>query len=346
MPLNNISQLLFRNRDILKANTPLFINLLPDSFVAQYALEQPSAHITCYNTNFEYYQQFIKNKSVKIDCVFSAEYQTEKKHDLVIVNFPKSKEELNFTLAMIAHCVTEETKLLIVGENKGGIKSVNKLTQNTLTFCTKVDSARHCVLFIGALNMQTKKFNINDWYQYYDAEIGNIRINIASLPGVFSQKSLDKGSELLLNNLPKKMQGSVLDFGCGAGVIASFIGIKYPDVELSLVDISALALNSAQKTLMMNNITGNVFASNSLSEVNHKYCHVVSNPPFHQGLKTHYEATENFLKEVKRHLSPKGDITIVANNFLRYQPIMEKSIGITNRICNEKGFAIYHCRLN
>ncbi len=57
--------------------------------------------------------------------------------------------------------------------------------------------------------------------------MSNVTLTVASLPGVFSQKKLDVGTALLLNNLPEVMQGKVLDFGCGAGgVISCFIGKK------------------------------------------------------------------------------------------------------------------------
>jgi len=339
MSLTNISQLLLRNDEFFSAKEPLFINLLPDDFSQTYLLKNPTAQITSYNTHFEYYQQHKLNKQIK--CVFTAHYQTEKKHDLVILQFPKSKTELNFTFAMIAEHISSDAIILIVGENKSGIKSVEKLTQDTLTHCNKVDAARHCILYVASVAVQTIPFDLDNWYQYYTVEVDNISLEVAALPGVFSQKSLDKGSEILLKNFPKTMKGEILDFGCGAGVIASYLGKKFPETKLSLLDVSSLAINSAKKTLYLNNLQGHVFASNSLSEVKNKYDHVVSNPPFHQGQKTNYIATERFLSEIKRFLVKQGQVTIVANSFLRYQPIMESSIGKTLKICSEKGFTVY-----
>ena len=343
MSLTNISQFLLSNDDFFSAKEPLFINLLPDDFSQSYLLKNPTAQITSYNTHFEYYQQHKQQHKInkQVNCIFTAHYQTEKKHDLVILQFPKSKTELNFTLTMVAEHVSADAIILIVGENKSGIKSVEKLTQNTLTFCNKIDSASHCILFVASIATQKVPFDLNNWYQYYTVELDSISIKIAALPGVFSQKSLDKGSEILLKNLPDTIKGEILDFGCGAGVIASYLGKKFPETKLSLLDVSALAIKSAEKTLSINSLQGHVFASNSLSEVKNKYDHVVSNPPFHQGQKTNYIATECFISEIKRFLVKQGKVTIVANSFLRYQPIMEKHIGKTLKICNEKGFTVY-----
>lgn len=353
MSLSNPSQVLLRNSELLIAKSPLLINLPEDGFIDAYVEIHKPDSINCFNTNFIDYQAITKkhgcssaNKSVQ--TTFSSSYQTKISHDLVIIAFPKSKAELNFTLAMIAHCINETTKILLVGEKNGGIQSAAKLTQNIFSCCQKVDAARHCLLFVGLFQPEklSDVFNLQDWFKKYQITIEGINITVASLPGVFSQQKLDVGTELLLANLPSKMTGKILDFGCGAGVISCFIGKKFSDVNLSLLDVSALALTSAQESLALNNLSGHVFPSNSLSDVNEQYQHVVSNPPFHQGVKTHYQASEDFLAGINNKLHKQGNITIVANSFLRYQPIMEAHIGNTQVITKDKGFTIYQAQLS
>jgi 16S rRNA (guanine1207-N2)-methyltransferase len=352
MSLSNPSQLLLRNSELLSAVAPLFINLPEDGFIdAYFKLHNPN-NISCFNTNFIDYQAI----STKHDCetthdvrvTFSAQYKSTICHDLVIIAFPKSKAELNFTLAMIAHCINEKSKILLVGEKKGGIQSTPKLTKNIFAHCQKIDAARHCLLFAGLVKPDKLSitFNLQDWFKRYQVSIEGIELTIASLPGVFSQQKIDVGTALLLSNLPSKMAGNILDFGCGAGVISCFIGKRFIDTHLSLLDVSALALASAQESLLLNDLSGHVFPSNSLSNVNEKYQHVVSNPPFHQGLKTHYQASEDFLAGINKKLNKQGNITIVANSFLRYQPIMQENIGNTRAITKEQGFTIYQAQLS
>lgn len=353
MSMSNISQVLLRNIEVLSATTPLFINLMEDGFITQYLHDYPHANVTCFNTNFIDYLAINDKFANKIKTVFSSEYQNDIKHDLVIINFPKSKDELAFTLATIAPYLLTDTKILLVGEKKGGVQSAPKLTQHFLNGCQKIDAARHCLLFGGIYKFtedENKSFIIDDWYKTYQINIAGIELTIASLPGVFSQKKLDVGTALLLDNLPQKMQGKVLDFGCGAGVISCFIGKKFTNTELSLLDVSALAIASAKKTLLLNGLKGNVFASDSLSRVNESYQHIVSNPPFHQGTKTNYRATEEFLQGISKHLTStsnsKGDMTIVANSFLQYLSIMQQHIGKTNTIAKKQGFSIYYHKQN
>lgn len=347
MSMSNISQVLLRNSELLSANTPLFINVVEDGFITQYLNEYPKANITCYNTNFIDYLAINDKYKSQIKTFFTSEYKNDVKHDLVVINFPKSKDELAFTLAMISPYLLTDAKILLIGEKKGGVQSSPKLTQHFLTSCQKIDSARHCLLFGGIVNEERNEvFTMEDWYKKYQINISGITLTIASLPGVFSQKKLDMGTALLLDNLPKIMQGNVLDFGCGAGVISCFIGKKFSNTDLSLLDVSALAIASAKRTLALNGLTGNVFASNSLSNVNESYQHIVSNPPFHQGTQTSYQATEDFLRGIKKHLTAtkqkKSDITIVANSFLQYLPIMQQHIGKTHTIARQQGFNIYY----
>ena len=351
--MSNVSQVLLRNIEVLSATTPLFINLMEDGFITHYLHDYPHANITCYNTNFVDYLTINDKFENQIKTVFSSEYKNDIKHDLVVINFPKSKDELAFTLAMIAPYLLSDAKVLLVGEKKGGVQSAPKLTQHFLTSCQKIDAARHCLLFGGMYKFKEdegKAFIIDDWYKTYQINISGIALSIASLPGVFSQKKLDIGTALLLENLPKHMQGKVLDFGCGAGVISCFIGKKFVNTDLSLLDVSALAIASAKKTLLLNGLTGNVFASNSLSTVSESYQHIVSNPPFHQGTHTSYQATEDFLRGIKKHLTStrdtKSDITIVANSFLQYLPIMQQHIGKTDTIARKQGFSIYYHKKN
>lgn len=348
MSFSNISQVLLRNSESLSASTPLFINLMADGFIESYLADNPNANISCYNSNFIDYLAINSKFKTQVTMNFSSEYKSKIKHDLVIINFPKSKDELAFTLAMIAPYLLPDAKIILVGEKKGGIQSTPKLTQHFLSHCQKLDAARHCLVFAGIVNLQSisQPFNLNDWFKNYQINVNGIELTIASLPGVFSQKKLDVGTALLLENLPQVMQGKVLDFGCGAGVISCFVGKKFPQTQLSLLDVSALAITSAKKTLTLNDLSGDVFASNSLSKVEGKFQHIVSNPPFHQGIKTSYQATENFLQSISTHMKSHADITLVANSFLQYLPIMKQYIGKTNTLINSQGFNIYYCQKN
>ncbi len=345
MAISNINQLLIRNIDELAALRPLLVNIADDGFINQYLAKNANACIDSYHTNYAEYNLCQTLKNSRVTSHFCVEYVAKVKHDLAIIQFPKSKAEFSFSLAMLAESMATDATIIIVGENKGGIKSADKLAKDFFDYCNKADSARHCLMYIGKFKTTIPPFDLQDFYKYYQLQVQDKTIEVAALPGVFSQNALDKGTEVLLDYLPENITGKVLDFGCGAGVIAAYIGIIYPQTKLSLVDVSALALHSAETTLRLNNLSGKYIASNSLSNIHEQYDFVISNPPFHQGVKTHYAATEQFLGKIKQHLTSTGSITVVANSFLKYLPIMESAIGKTKTLAIKKGFAVYQCYL-
>lgn len=347
MSSSNLSQVLLRNSDYLSANSVLLVNLPADGFIHEYQSLYPQITLAYFTTNFEQHLA-VKQSSPTIDNQFGVTFESEARFDLIILAFPKTKAEFAFTLHALQKNMTEDARIMVVGENKGGVKSVPKLAKELIKFCNKIDSARHCSLFSGLRIPAEQAFEIDSWIKRYPLKVNNTSLTIAALPGVFSQSELDVGTRLLLENLPEKINGKTLDFGCGAGVIAAFIGKSQATQtnapELHLADVSALALYSAEKTLTENGLSGTFIATNSLSHISEKYDCVVSNPPFHQGVKTNYQATETFLGDIKRHFTPKGSIYVVANSFLRYQPIMESAIGMTKTLAKAKGFTIYHCQ--
>ncbi|TWX71640.1 methyltransferase [Colwellia sp. C1TZA3] len=346
MAISNINQLLNRNIEALAATRPLLVNIADDGFISHYLSQHNAAHIDSYHTNYAEYKTCQQLKNSRVHAHFCVEYCAKTKHDMAIIHFPKSKAEFSFTLAMLAESMTEDAAIVIVGENKAGVKSAEKLGIDYLEYCQNVDAARHCLMYIGKLKPSLPRFDLQKFYKYYPIQVQDKVLKIAALPGVFSQNSLDTGTEVLLANLPDVIAGKVLDFGCGAGGIAAYIGTVHPETTLTLVDVSALALHSAQTTLSLNHLTGQYIASDGLSNVQERYDFVISNPPFHQGVKTHYGATEQFLAEIKQNLTSKACLTIVANSFLKYLPIMEKAIGKTKTVAIKKGFAVYQCYIN
>ncbi len=158
---------------------------------------------------------------------------------------------------------------------------------------------------------------------------------------MFSHGEFDKGSELLLDTLPK-LHGRVLDFGCGAGVIGAVMKTNTPPgIELELSDISALAIESARETFKVNNLEAKFTATDVYVALEGPYDYLISNPPFHAGLKTFYAATEDFIAQAPKFLNPEGQLIIVANSFLRYPPLIEASLGSCETVASTNKFNIY-----
>ncbi|WBA08318.1 16S rRNA (guanine(1207)-N(2))-methyltransferase RsmC [Salinivibrio kushneri] len=323
---------LFDNKHILLAGE------LEDDFAQQ--LLSHAARVSVFTTHHGYATR-MANTDIHVHA--GAEYTDDSAVDLVLFYWPKSKAEADFLLAMLTHRLGANVDWVVVGENRSGVKSIEKRFA-PYGQVIKQDSARRCSLYHGQCTSPATSFSLADWFHDYPLEVGSLSLTVRALPGVFSHKSLDDGTALLLKHLPN-MHGDVIDVGCGAGVIGSVILATNPSCTVTCVDVSYLAVASTQATLAANGLNGSVFASDMLSAVSgQQFDAIISNPPFHEGLETHYHATESLLKNAPRYLRRHGQLAIVANSFLRYPPIIEKGFGQCDTLAKTRRFTVYHAQ--
>ena len=74
--------------------------------------------------------------------------------------------------------------------------------------------------------------------------------------GVFSRGELDSGTRILLSALPDRLQGRVLDLGCGWGPVGVALGALYPDCQIVFTDVNLRALALAEQNAEANQVTG------------------------------------------------------------------------------------------
>lgn len=316
---SNPSQLLQRNEALFEGKSILVAGNIDDNYPLH--LQSLASSSTFCFSDYRYFSELNEQLSTSTR-LFTDNYQGEKKFELLLIFIPKAKQELQYLLANLTPHLEQGATIILVGEKKCGIKSANSLLKPYASQINSLDSARHCSLLYCELSHQVATFNQVDWIKTYSIKIDNIALEICSLPGVFSHGELDKGTELLLKNLPKNLKGNLLDFGCGAGVIGCYIKTLFPTLEIDMVDINAYALASSKLSLIKNKFKANVFASNVFSTVDKKYNTLISNPPFHSGKETNYTSAETFINQSPTKLKSKGTMLIVANKFLRYEPLL------------------------
>ena len=231
-------------------------------------------------------------------------------------------------------------EILIVGENRSGVRSAENMLVD-FGDIHKIDSARRCSLYHFQLK-NPPHFDLNSfWKSYRHPQLADV--TVYALPGVFSAAELDGGTALLLSTL-KNVSGDVLDIGCGAGVIGSYIQKHHPKTKLVMTDIHAMALESAQRTLRENQLQGTVLASDVFSHVEGKFDLIISNPPFHDGIDTAYTAVNELIKQAKWHLKTGGELRIVANAFLPYADWLDQHFGSHEVLAKNNKFKVYLVR--
>jgi len=294
-------------------------------------------------------------------------------HDLAIVFLPKSRALVELTLTMISSALNREGQLLLVGENKAGIRAYRETIENIIGPIISSTAGRHCVLYnarvshpetiIGQITNEScttpsadysspvegerQHFSraptaLDKWLITYPLSVRGVTLRIASLPGVFSHGHIDVGTRFLIESLDLSSASRLLDFGCGAGVIGAFVNIFKSDCLVEMVDSNALALEAARRTMKINNLPDHyIYPSDIFSGVHGKYTQIVSNPPFHRGVETDYHVVEAFIRGAADHLDRGGSLWIVANRFLKYPALIAKHFGQCRLVAENRQFRVY-----
>ncbi|WP_462164407.1 methyltransferase [Pseudoalteromonas xiamenensis] len=340
--MENPSLLLLRNEHELIGHDILVINFERDGFIRKLRKLNPESKITAFSYNMADIDSLDKNANA--EAIVDVELP-KRDFDLIIYYYPKSKPEAQMMFDNIRAIASQQTRLLVVGDNKGGVKSAQKQLEDKAEVCYKLESAKHCVLFEFGGLFALDKFEINSYLKRFDVKIDELTFNVVSLPGVFNHGSLDSGTALLLNALnTDTLSGNVLDFGCGAGIISAFMALKNPSIHPTALDVSALAVYATNETFKLNNVKGTTLLSDGLNAITDTYNAVVSNPPFHTGLATDYTISERFFKGAASILAKKGQLILVANSFLKYLPILQENFKMVDIPAKNNKFTIYQCQ--
>lgn len=259
-----------------------------------------------------------------------------------VLFLPKSRELTDYLLQALASRLNGRP-LYLVGEKRGGIERAAKQLA-VYGKPRKLDSARHCQLWSVQIEQAPATPDLDALAQAYSLQLADGPLQVVSLPGVFAHGRLDRGSALLLEHLDSLPQGHLLDFGCGAGVIGAALKRRYPSSRVSLLDVDAFALASSRLTLARNGLEAELIAGTGIESAPGELAAIVSNPPFHQGVHTHYQASENLLTQAARHLREGGELRLVANSFLKYPPLIERHLGPCRTLAEAEGFRIYSAR--
>lgn len=271
-----------------------------------------------------------------LDLTSHVSFDLRGSYQRIIIDWPKAKRLGEMLVDFAQSLLVAGGEILIIGSNKGGIKSVAKRLASQGISATKQASANHCVLLSIAVS-QAKAFSFDPWWHQYQHD----GLTISALPGVFSAQKLDRASALLLAQLPE-LSGDVLDFGCGAGVLGLSVAKRSPDASVTLLDNSVLAVMSARRSAEdsgLSNLT--IIARNGLSQYPRaRFRHVVTNPPFHEGLRTKTNMSRGFLADMAKIMHLKGQVWVVANEFLAYETTLAQYFKSVKAIAKQDGFKV------
>ena len=170
-------------------------------------------------------------------------------------------------------------------------------------------------------------------------------ITVSAHGGVFAGASLDIGTRFLLKHLAdaKPDAATAIDLGCGTGIIAATLALTRPELRVHATDQSAAAVASARETMELNGLADRVTvvrddALGSLPDASAEL--IVLNPPFHSGTTVTADAGIRLIADAARVLVRGGELRVVFNSHLRYQPTLRLLVGETRQVARNSKFTI------
>lgn len=161
--------------------------------------------------------------------------------------------------------------------------------------------------------------------------------------GVFSKKTVDFGSRLLIEtfDFKKMVSGKMLDIGCGYGPIGLALAKEAPDRIIEMVDVNERALGLAKQNASNNGISNvEIHVSNLYESIKDKeFAAVVSNPPIRAGKKV----VHGILSGAHHYLKDGGTLTVVIQKKQgapSARSKMEETFGNAEIIIKDKGYWI------
>lgn len=136
-------------------------------------------------------------------------------------------------------------------------------------------------------------------------------LKLTSDNGVFSKNGVDYGSKVLLETLRENdccLGDTLLDVGCGCGVIGICLKKAYPHKQVTMLDINPRAAELSVFNARNNQCEVNVYVSDAYEKVaNQQYSDIITNPPIRTGKKVIYPLFAN----AYHHLIEQGSLWLV-----------------------------------
>lgn len=233
--------------------------------------------------------------------------------------------------------------LLVAGANDGGGKGAASDVKAIFGRCNE-QSKHHQRLITAVKPAQLASQPL--WWEHADAWV-QVRYrgrHYATCAGVFAHDRVDVATDLLCQHLPLMNDMRVLDLGAGAGILAG-VALDAGAARVDCIDVDAHAVISMRRTFVdearVRVAWGDVIDGLPWHDT---YDLILSNPPFHAGKHTDDSMVKAFVATAARHLTPTGEMWLVANAFLAYGALLQQHFAHVEKAVQTPAYVVWRVK--
>lgn len=216
--------------------------------------------------------------------------------DAATLRLPKGKKAIEMAFHALGSVLSKGGSLYVYGANDEGIKSTPKMLEKLFDEVTTVSTRMKCRLIqargpkVGIL-----KRSLAEWAEHHELLLDDQTHPWTTYPGLFAKGGVDDATALLLQDL--EVEGSVLEFGCGTGVLAAGLFNRGAD-SVTALDADALAVEATR----INVPKASVFLGDGWHAVDGlgPWDAIISNPPVHKGVSEDYSILKSLIDEAPK----------------------------------------------
>lgn len=174
---------------------------------------------------------------------------------------------------------------------------------------------------------------VRDFSAKWPASVpGGEKLMFTSYPGCFCHRRLDEGGLALAEVISRDLTSSpsshfplptsLLDMGCGCGLVGFLVKSVVKDLSLVMVDSHSRAVEAANINAANFNMTSEIILADNgtPARMDGTFDVFAGNPPYYSD----YRIAEVFLETAKRALKPGGVCYTVVKNDAGLKPVQER----------------------
>ena len=292
----------------------------------------------------------LQQNNIPTQCVkfYDSVTQVDTSVDLVLLKIPKTTALLEQQLIELQTRVSPSTTVIAAGKATLIQKSTLALFEKYLGVTTTSLAKKKARLVFCQPTAGKSHSSPYPTIWFTDKP----RFEISNMANVFARQQLDIGARFILENLSKLASmdyKTVIDLGCGNGVLGLHILNQNKHTKVVFIDESYMAVASAkhnvltnlpekepQSDFIVNNCLDNFSQKSVFTEVDLVLC----NPPFHQQNAITDHIAWQMFKDAKSVLQNGGQLFVVGNRHLDYPNKLKRLFGNVTTVATNQKFSI------